>query len=142
MYKYDGTQNLEWVNYKNHKLVGSTFEHNFNDGTLCGWTNLDATNKWTNSTGGIDGTYCLTSSNSGTSYVMSPKVLVEKGSKFYFTAKGTYDQNIVVAVSETGSIDDMADSENTLGKKISLVAAVIEKDSNSHQCDEEWEVIK
>ena len=108
LYKYDGTQNLEWVNYKNHKLVGSTFEHNFNDGTLCGWTNLDATNKWTNSTGGIDGTYCLTSSNSGTSYVMSPKVLVEKGSKFYFTAKGTYDQNIVVAVSETGSIDDMA----------------------------------
>jgi len=36
----------------------------------------------------------------------------------------------------------MLDSENTLGKKISLVAAVMEKDSNSHQCDEEWEVIK
>ncbi len=115
LYKYDGTEKgAEWVNYKNHKRVGDTFEHNFNDGTLCGWTNLDATNKWTNSTGGIDGTYCLTSSNSGTSYVMSPKVLVEKGSKFYFTAKvaGYSDQNISVAVSETGNIDDMVTKLN------------------------------
>ena len=110
LYKYDGTKKgAEWVNYKNHKRVGDTFEHNFNDGTLCGWTNLDATYQWNNATGGINSTYCLTSANSGTSYIMSPKVLVEKGSKFYFTARTTnYDQNIVVAVSETGSIDDMA----------------------------------
>lgn len=39
----------------------------------------------------------------------------------------------------------MLDSENTPGNKISLVAAVMEKDPNSHQCDESyevWEVIK
>ena len=39
----------------------------------------------------------------------------------------------------------MLDSEDTPGNKISLVAAVMEKDTNSHQCvesyEEVWEVI-
>ena len=117
LYKYDGTkEGAEWVNYESHKRVGDTFEHNFNDGLLNGWTNLDATYQWNIATGGINSTYCLTSANSGTSYIMSPKVLVEEGSKFYFTAKvaGYYDQNLTVAVSETGNIDDMVTKLNNI----------------------------
>ena len=48
LYKYDGTKDLEWINYKDHQLEGDTFFYNFSDG-MQGWTTINANNdsyKW------------------------------------------------------------------------------------------------
>ena len=79
LYKYDGTQELEWVNYKLHH---DEFSHDF-AGSMQGWTSLDANNdgySWTyNGGAGNDGAAgylsCVFRQGKSNDYLVSPKII-------------------------------------------------------------------
>ena len=79
LYKYDGTQELEWVNYKLHH---DEFSHDFT-GSMQGWTSLDANNdgySWTyNGGAGNDGAAgylsCVFRQGKSNDYLVSPKII-------------------------------------------------------------------
>ena len=79
LYKYDGTQELEWVNYKLHH---DEFSHDF-AGSMQGWTSLDANNdgySWAyNGGAGNDGAAgylsCVFRQGKSNDYLVSPKII-------------------------------------------------------------------
>ena len=79
LYKYDGTQELEWVNYKLHH---DEFSHDFADG-MQGWTVVDANNdgfSWSyNSEAGNDGAAgylsCVFRQGKSNDFLVSPKLI-------------------------------------------------------------------
>ncbi len=121
LYKYDGTKDLEWINYKDHQLEGDTFFYNFSDG-MQGWTTINANNdsyKWGHTEDGTGNNFtygapngynnekgCLFSDaiwyNSSTwqpqyinpdDYVVSPeRVMIVEGSKLsFYIQSATYN---------------------------------------------------
>ena len=96
LYKYDGTQHLEWVNYKLHH---DEFSHDF-AGSMQGWTSLDANNdgySWAyNGGAGNDGAAgylsCVFRQGKSNDYLVSPKIInTYPESKLRFWVKNASD---------------------------------------------------
>ena len=128
LYKYDGTQELEWVNYKLHH---DEFSHDFADG-MQGWTVLDANSdgfSWSYNNGaGNDGAAgylsCVLRQGKTNDYLVSPKLInTYPESKLRFWIKNASDITTTNEVEVWLSADKAAapTSENDFVTKVATV---------------------
>ena len=128
LYKYDGTQELEWVNYKLHH---DEFSHDFADG-MQGWTSLDANNdgySWSYNNGaGNDGAAgylsCVLREGKTNDYLVSPKLInTYPESKLRFWIKNASDITTTNEIEVWLSADKAAapTSENDFVTKVATV---------------------
>lgn len=128
LYKYDGTQDLEWVNYKLHH---DEFSHDFADG-MQGWTVLDANSdgfSWSYNNGaGNDGAAgylsCVLRQGKTNDYLVSPKLInTYPESKLRFWIKNASDITTTNEVEVWLSADKAATptSENDFVTKVAAV---------------------
>ena len=128
LYKYDGTQELEWVNYKLHH---NEFSHDFANG-MQGWTVLDANgdgHSWAyNNETGCDGAAgylsCGLREGKTNDYLVSPELInVYPESKLRFWIKNAADVTTTNEV-EVWLSEDKAAAPTTADEFITRVAAV------------------
>lgn len=128
LYKYDGTQDLEWVNYKLHH---DEFSHDFADGAQ-GWTVLDANGdgfSWGYNSGtGNDGSAgylsCILRQGKSNDFLVSPKMInVYPESKLRFWIKNAADVTTTNEVEVWLSEDKAAApaSENDFVTKVATI---------------------
>ena len=128
LYKYDGTQELEWVNYKLHH---DEFSHDFADG-MQGWTIVDANGdsfSWSYNNGiGNDGTAgylsCILRQGKSNDFLVSPKLInTYPESKLRFWVKNASDVATTNEVEVWLSGDRVAApvTENDFITKISTI---------------------
>lgn len=128
LYKYDGTQELEWVNYKLHH---DEFSHDFADG-MQGWTVLDANSdgfswSYNNGAGNDDAAgylSCVLREGKTNDYLVSPKLInTYPESKLRFWIKNASDITTTNEVEVWLSADKAAapTSENDFVTKVATV---------------------
>ena len=129
LYKYDGTQHLEWVNYKLHH---DEFSHDF-AGSMQGWTSLDANNdgySWAyNGDAGNDGAAgylsCVFRQGKSNDYLVSPKIInTYPESKLRFWVKNASDVTTTNEV-EVWLSADKAVAPTTADEFVTKVGTVI-----------------
>ena len=128
LYKYDGTQELEWVNYKLHH---NEFSHDFANG-MQGWTVLDANSdghSWAYNNGaGNDGEAgyltCILREGKTDDYLVSPELInVYPESKLRFWIKNAKDVTTTNEL-EVWLSEDKAAAPTAAGDFITKVSTI------------------